>query len=333
MRWGAIALAAGGLAAVGLVAWYGAAAIGAEVWQAAWTLPAILAIHGATQYLSAIAWREATGTGGPGLGGPGFGGPGLRCWFAIRVIRESVNGLLPVAQLGGNLVGIRLLMRRGVPGTAATAGTTIDVTLEAVSQLLFTLLGIAVLAAISRDGGAVWQAPWVQASVAVLLAAIAVFVAVQQAAGLRVIQWIAGPLTRIFPRFSLATVQRLFAALAERQRQRGMLARATLLHLMAWLIGVGETWLALWAMGVPAGWAEALVIESLAVAVRNAAFAVPGGLGVQEAGFVLIGGLFGVPPDQAIAVSMLKRLRELAFGLPGLLAWQWLETRRHADRP
>ena len=319
LRWGAIALVAGAVATTGLVVWYGAAAIGAEVLQAAWALPPILAIHGVTQYLSAIAWRAATG--GPALA--------LRHWFTIRVIRESVNGLLPVAQLGGNVVGIRLLMQRGIGGTAATAGTTIDVTLEAVSQLLFTLAGVAVLAALN-DGDA-W-APWVQASVAVMVLALAAFLVVQQAVGLRLVEWLAGTLTRIFPRFSMETVRRLFAALQERQRQRGMLARALGLHLLAWAIGVGETWLALEAMGRPTSLAEALVIESLAVAVRNAAFAVPGGLGVQEAGFVLIGGLLGVPPDQAIAVSMLKRLRELAFGVPGLLAWQWLEGRRHLRR-
>jgi putative membrane protein len=316
--WGTLAFVAGGLGVVALIAWHGAAAIGAEVWQAAWALPPILAIHAATQWLSAIAWRQAVGAPTPGLGR----------WFAIRVIRESVNGLLPVAQLGGNLVGIRLLMRRGVSGTAATAGTTIDVTIEAASQLLFTLLGILVLALITTSETSPWRTPWVQASLALMAVALAVFLVLQHTAGLRLIEWIAGPLTRIFPRFSLDVVRRLFAALHERQRQPGMLAKATALHLLAWLIGVGETWLALHAMGHQGGFAEALVIESLSVAVRGAAFAIPGGLGVQEAGFVLIGALFDVPPDQAIAISMLKRLRELAFGLPGLLAWQWLEVRR-----
>ena len=204
-----------------------------------------------------------------------------------------------------------------------------SVTLEAVSQLVFTLAGIAVLAWLNHDDA--W-APWVQASVAVMALGLGGFLVAQHVAGLRIIEWIAGPLARIFPRFSMDTVRRLFSALRERQRQRGMLARALALHLLAWLIGVGETWLALQAMGRPTSFAEALVIESLAVAVRNAAFAVPGGLGVQEAGFVLIGGLFGVAPDQAIAVSMLKRLRELGFGIPGLLAWQWLEGRRHLRR-
>lgn len=318
LPWGKLALAAGGLGAIALIAWHGAAAIGAEVLQAAWALPPILAIHAATQWASAIAWRWAVGAGQPGLGR----------WFAIRVIRESVNGLLPVAQLGGNLVGIRLLMQRGVPGTAATAGTTIDVTIEAFSQLLFTVLGIAILALTRQHDASPWQAPWVQASLALMAFALAVFLVLQHSAGLRIVEWIAGPLTRIFPRFSLETVHRLFAALQERQRQPGMLVKATALHLLAWIIGIGETWIALRAMGHPASLADALIIESLAVAVRGAAFAIPGGLGVQEAGFVLIGGLFDLPPDQAIALSMLKRLRELAFGLPGLLAWQWLEGDR-----
>jgi uncharacterized membrane protein YbhN (UPF0104 family) len=57
--------------------------------------------------------------------------------------------------------------------------------------------------------------------------------------------------------------------------------------------------------------------------VRNAAFLVPGGLGVQEGGFVLIGALFGVPPKQAIALSLIRRVRDIVLGLPGLVAWRW----------
>jgi len=312
--WGAIGLTAGGTGVVALVVWYGAAQIGGEVLRAAWALPPIMAIHAAAQFLSAAAWRATTGGGQPEL----------RHWFTIRIIRESVNCLLPVAQLGGNLVGIRLLMQRGIAGTAATAGTIIDVTLEALTQLAFTLLGIAVLATLNHDDA---RAPWVQASVTLMALGLAGFLAAQRTAGLRILEWIAGPLSRVFPRFSMATVRRLFEAINERQRQHAMLARATILHLLAWLLGIGETWLTLEAMGRPTSFAEALVIESLGAAVRGAAFAIPGGLGVQEAGFVLIGGLFGVPPDQAIALSMVKRLRELAFGVPGLLAWQWLEGR------
>ena len=106
-----------------------------------------------------------------------------------------------------------------------------------------------------------------------------------------------------------------------------LLAAGTL-HLIAWLIGVVETWIALWAMGVPVGWEAALVIESLGMAARSAGFAVPGALGVQEVGFVVVCGLFGIEADQAIALSMVKRARELVVGVAGLVMWQWAEGRR-----
>ena len=58
----------------------------------------------------------------------------------------------------------------------------------------------------------------------------------------------------------------------------------------------------------------------------------PGALGAQEAGLVLFGAMFGLSADQALAVALTKRVRELALGLPGLAAWQWVEGRRWLSR-
>jgi len=71
-----------------------------------------------------------------------------------------------------------------------------------------------------------------------------------------------------------------------------------------------------------------MVLESLGQAVRSAAFAVPGALGIQEGGFILLGSLFGLPSTAALSLSLVKRLPDLAIGLPGLAAWQMLEFRR-----
>jgi hypothetical protein len=81
-------------------------------------------------------------------------------------------------------------------------------------------------------------------------------------------------------------------------------------------------------MGRVTSLGEAFVIESLGMAARSAGFAVPAALGVQEAGFIVVGELFHIHPETAIALSMVKRARELAVGLPGLVAWQWAEGRR-----
>jgi len=44
--------------------------------------------------------------------------------------------------------------------------------------------------------------------------------------------------------------------------------------------------------------------------------------------------LFGLPAYTALAISLTKRVRELALGVPGLLVWHWIESRyllRRAD--
>ena len=63
-------------------------------------------------------------------------------------------------------------------------------------------------------------------------------------------------------------------------------------------------------------------------AVRGAAFAIPGALGAQEGGLVLLCAAFGIPPEQAIALSLVKRAADLVLGVPGLLGWQLLEWGR-----
>src|SRR5947207_1414742 len=78
-------------------------------------------------------------------------------------------------------------------------------------------------------------------------------------------------------------------------------------------------------MGHPIGLGEALVIESLLHAIRGAAFAIPGSLGAQEGGLVLLCAIFGIPPEQAIALSLVKRAADLVLGVPGLVGWQMLE--------
>lgn len=82
------------------------------------------------------------------------------------------------------------------------------------------------------------------------------------------------------------------------------------------------------AIRTTASRASTLVIESLGQAIRSAAFFVPGAIGVQEGGFMAVGILFGLGPEVGLAVSLIKRIREVGLGVPALVAWQALEGRR-----
>ena len=98
--------------------------------------------------------------------------------------------------------------------------------------------------------------------------------------------------------------------------------------MLAWALGAAEIWLALYFMDIPVTIADALLLESLILAVRAAAFFVPGAVGVQEGAFVLLGAAIGLSPEVALALSLIKRVRELVIGVPALLAWQVAEGKQ-----
>ena len=147
----------------------------------------------------------------------------------------------------------------------------------------------------------------------------------QRAGLLRVLEAVALRLNRIWPSPSAFSVKGIHRELMRLQENRWTLLRASGLHLLSWSLGTGEVYLALLAIGAPVGLAQAFIIESLGMAARSSAFVVPGAIGIQEGGFILAGSLFGVPPSVAIALSMVKRLRELLVGVPALIIWQWSE--------
>ena len=68
-------------------------------------------------------------------------------------------------------------------------------------------------------------------------------------------------------------------------------------------------WLALYFLGAEPTFAQALAIEALIQLVSSIAFLMPGETGVQEGGFVLIGGLLGFDPPTCLALAGAPRAR------------------------
>lgn len=308
MKWrSAAALAAGCIALVWILHQAGLETVIRDAAQAGWVLPAMGAIHLYQLFLSALAWRLS-------LGGSRLTRKNV---FVARWVREGVNALLPVAQVGGQVAGATILVRRGVAPVLAVAGTVLDLTLEAASQLIYTLAAIGILLGLRGDRA--WFG-WVGGGVALSAAGIGLFVAAQRFGALRLIEAGLERLAQRWPTLATWSMQGLHATLMRRQADRASVLRAVALHTSSWSIGTLEVWVALMALGHGIGLVQAFVIESLAMAARSAGFAVPGAVGVQEGGFVLVCGLFGVPAETALALSVLKRLREVLIAAPALLA-------------
>ncbi|WP_428491246.1 lysylphosphatidylglycerol synthase domain-containing protein [Rhodopila sp.] len=316
MRFGAII---GGLLGLGLSAWllqsYGLARILALLANAGWAgMISVIAIHLPQIVASALAWR------GIAEQAPR---PTLRTFLVLRWIREGVNNLLPVAQIGGEFVAARLLQRHGMKLAPAIAATVADLTMEMLTQIAFTLLGLVLLLQTVADSGI---AGYVITGLTLAATLAAGFLAAQWFGLASVIETALLRLGRALGWAGTANVEGLHDALIACYRSPGRVAQAALWHMISWLLGGVEVCLALHFLGHDVGIVPGLIIESLGQALKAAGFAVPGALGIQEGGYIIIGQLFGLSPEMAIALSLMKRLREVALGVPALLAWP------HAER-
>lgn len=254
----------------------------------------------------------------------------LRVAIGFRMVGEAVNVMLPVAAVGGDIVRAMLLKSRDVEGGTAAASTLVDLLLQAVAQALFVLIGVALLLQV---GGAPHLASWAARGLGVATLALGGFYAVQRFGGARMVDRGLSALARRWPAIAADSPIRLQESINAIYANRRAVAASLLLHEVAWLIGAFETWIALRLMDMPVSVITALILESLNQGLRAAFFPVPSALGVQEGGFIALGALFGIPPETALALSLVKRVPDLAIGLPGLWAWYWLQVRRRLPVP
>jgi putative membrane protein len=273
---------------------------------------AICAIHLVLIAAMGLAWRALL-PGAPA---------GTLMW--ARLVRDAGSEALPLSQVGGYVLGARALALAGVSGTRAAASTIVDVTLEFVAQLAYTALGLAWLIRLQPDSRA---AVPVLLGLAVAVLAATAFVLLQRR-GIAYIDRIARILGQGWAERSAAGAAALHAALADIYRRRRGLWASFALHLACWIASAAEVWLALRLAGEPLPFGAVLAIESLLYAIRTAAFVVPQAVGVQEGAFVLLGAGFGLTPEMSLALSLLKRARDLAIGLPAIAIWQAIESTR-----
>ncbi len=240
-----------------------------------------------------------------------------------RMVRDAAGDLLPFSQLGGFVAGARAAVLLHLEPPAAFASTIADMTTEMLAQIAYVIAGMVFLliaAPRSPAMGSLAQSLTFGVTLAVMAATI--FVILQ----LRGPELVARLASRMLPRAAAQTA--VFAsALDAIYRAPWRVALSALIHFFGWFLSAVATYLALRFIGVRIELGAVVAMESIVYAIRSAAFFIPTALGVQEAAYVLLGPAIGIGADAGVAVSLIKRARDIAIGIPILLLWQVMETR------
>lgn len=305
--------------ATALVAYYGLDAVGSVFLAAGWQgLAAITVFQLLPVTVCGLAWRILLKTA-PRRATLSF------LW--ARYIRDGIGNLFALLPAAGEIAGARALALHGIGAGLSAATTIVDMTAELLAQAAFTAIGLLLLF-VDRPNEPILY--WGAMGLSLAIPAALGFLIAQRAGLFKLVDPIAERFAQSFrsARDDDRSAPKLHESITALYRQPRRISASFILHLGAWVLAAAGTWIALRFIGRPLPFAQALVIESLVFALRSAAFIVPWGAGIQEGGYVLVGAVFGLPPDAALAISLLKRARDLLLGIPAAGAWQFLEGER-----
>lgn len=238
-----------------------------------------------------------------------------------RAVRDCAGEVLPFSQVGGMVIGARAVMLRHVSGPLAFASTVVDVTVETVAQIAFVLAGFGILVTrVPPSAASTGLVRGVAIGLAIAAVIAALLVVLQRQSFSRIVRW----MSRLLPETAARAnaVQRSFATIYGAPLR---LLLALAIHLAAWVATAVWAWLAIRFIGRSLSFPSVLAIEAILYGIRSVAVFVPAAIGVQEAAYTLLGPLFGLPAPAALAVSLLKRARDIALSIPVLISWQIAE--------
>jgi putative membrane protein len=299
-----------------VIVWSGWSQVALALADAGWGIALVGLYHLTVVFVSGAGWRVLL---------PAKRAPSLWAFVHVMWVRAAVNNLMPVARIGGEIVAVRLLSARGITRTTAVAVTVVELTLSVLAMFLFVVAGVAAFA-LHVGGGDTTRHLFIglAATVPVLVA----FIAVQRIGFFGLLSRVFRTLFRDKWAETIGDINRLDRTVNVMYRRHGRVFMCGAMQLVGWIMGFAEIWMATRFVGHPLPVAESFMLEALVQGSASAAFAVPGALGVQEAGFILFGGTLGLPREIAAALAVIRRCRDLLCYAPALVWWQAQEGRR-----
>jgi len=302
--------------ATAVIVWSGWAQVVQALAQAGWGIVAVAAFHTISLVISSASWRVLV---------PGKKCPSLLTFIYFMWIRAAVNNLMPVARIGGEIAAVRVMIAHGMRRNIAIASTIVELTISIVAIFTFVVIGVILFALHINDRNLVAQLGW---GIAVSLPVIVALAAVQKIGFFGLLSRLFRLMFRDSWTAMAGSAANLDRAVMILYRRHGRVLASGAMQFVAWSLGAVEIAMALTFLGHPLPFTQNIMLEALIQGSASAAFAIPGALGVQEAGFLVFGGMLGLPHEIAAAMAVMRRCRDLLCYAPGLVAWQLHEGKK-----
>ena len=243
-----------------------------------------------------------------------------RLW-KVRMVGAAVNGITPLASLGGEPVKAALLHSHyGVGYRNVTASLIIAQTVNTIALVIFLTIGFGLTFGVAALPSAYRQT----AGAGLLVFSLSIL-------GFFLAQWFrlfsrgGSWLSRLGPRpqRALKSIEELEVCLVGfYKHDRGRFLTAIAVNSVNWVFGAVEVYLMLTLSGHAVDFQEAWVIEAATVLVRSALFVIPSAIGTQEGVlFLMCGAITGVP-SVGVVLALVRRFREIVWIAWGLaIGW------------
>jgi glycosyltransferase 2 family protein len=303
------------LAGLALFGWYlsrtDLRAVGEALSRLGWLAPVALIPYFCVYVVDCLGWRFCLPAG---LKVP------FLTLFRIRWTGESVNNVLPSAYVGGEMVKVYLLRKQGVAAGAGSTGAVVSKTAQSVAQLILILLAaVAFLRLAGNQPGLLLAMLLVLGGGTVILAGLFWM----QRRGMFASLLALAAALHLKPRFlerrreKILEVDQAITGFYRHHRPR--FYASTAFYLGGWLLDTTEIYLVAWLLGMPIHWTQALAVEGFTGVAKALGMWVPGSLGIQESGIVMLGRLAGLPDALCFGYALLRRGREVIFAGIGWL--------------
>jgi glycosyltransferase 2 family protein len=287
------------------------ARVKAYLHEMGWAFPLIFLPYGVVYLCDTLGWRLVFG---PSLAIP------FHTLFFTRMGGEAINNITPFAYLGGEPLKAYMLTRFQIPMVRGMAASIIAKLLISIAQLLFVILGsVFAMSYLMARPDILWPLVGVTIGAGMFLAGLAYSLKT----GLFSL------LYRLLDRWKLTSsflerwrehLRQIDETIARFYQHYPFRLLSSLgIHFVGWTLGAFEVFAIFYAVDLPISFAQAVAIEALASVIKALAFFIPGSLGAQEGGNVLIFALFGFSSSLGFTFSLVRRMRELLWITLGLL--------------